>query len=344
MNGRLTADSRQAEATRRSRAGGRSQPATALLLALALILGACGDDGASGSTTTATNATQAPVTTAPATAAPATTTELSGFPVTVRGTEILEPPTRIVSGSATHTEILYAIGAGEAVVATDAFSNHPAAASETAKFDAFNLNVEAVAAFDPDLVIISFDPGDAVEGLDALGIPTLLFAPPGPTDMEAVYAEWLEVGDATGRSEEAQALVDDTRAEIEEILDMVPETVRAFTYFFELDATLFTAGPGSLVDTILGRIGLQNIVPDDAGAFPQLGPEAVIGADPDYVFLADTAYGESVETVAARPGFDALSAVTNDNVIELDSDIASRWGPRIVELFRVVAKEVYGVG
>ena len=94
---------------------------------------------------------------------------------TCSGSTIPARPERIVSASATHTEILYAIGAGDRVVATDLFSNYPPRGRATEKIDAFNLNVEAVAALDPDLVILSFDPGDAVAGLADLGIPAILF-------------------------------------------------------------------------------------------------------------------------------------------------------------------------
>lgn len=314
-----------------------------LLLTFALVAAACGDDDAASTTTAAPATTVAATTTqAPATTQAPTTTEASAFPVNVRGAEIPAEPMRIVSGSATHTEILFEIGAGDRVVATDTFSNFPAAANDTEKFDAFNLNVEAVAAFDPDLVIISFDPGDVVAGLEALGIPTVLFAPPGPANLDEVYAEWLDVGTATGQVEAAEALIAEVAAEVEGLLAGVPALDTPISYFYELDPTLFSAGPGSLIDTLMGTLGLQSIVPADAGPFPQLTAEALIAADPQFVFLADTAFGESAETFSARPGFDVLSAVVSNAVVELDSDVASRWGPRIVELIRVVAKEVHG--
>ncbi len=90
--------------------------------------------------------------------------------------------------------------------------------------------------------------------------------------------------------------------------------------------------------------GLQNIadrVEGDSGGFPQLSAEFVVSADPDLIFLADTkCCGESAETVAARDGWAALTAVQNGNVIEMDDDIASRWGPRIVEYLAAVAAAV----
>src|SRR4030065_69485 len=118
------------------------------------------------------------------------------FPVEVEGTRIPAAPQRIVSASASHTEMLYAIGAGPQVVATDQFSDYPAPAAATPKLDAFNLGVEAVASFDPDLVVLSYDPGDLQAGLTALGIPTLLLAPPATLD--DVYGQIGALGEAAG--------------------------------------------------------------------------------------------------------------------------------------------------
>ncbi len=296
-----------------------------LVLTLGLLIVACGDDDPGVTTSTRSDG--------------------GAFPVTVRGSEISRLPERIVSLSATHTEILYEIGAGPAIVGTDLFSDYPSAANETEKVDAFNLSVEAVAALDPDLVILSFDPGDAVSGLTALGISVVLFAAPGPATLADVYDEVRDVGSAAGHSEEADALVTRMSRDIDGILAQIPENVRAYTFFLELDSALFTAGSGTLLDSIFGMLGLQSIVDPSDGPFPQLSSEFVIGTNPDFVFLADTVCcGESAETVMARPGWAEMSAVRNGTVIELDDSVVSRWGPRLVDLIRTISKEVYGVG
>jgi len=296
-----------------------------LVMALTLLVAACGDDDRVLSTSTSPDA--------------------GSFPVTVRGAVIPEIPQRVVSLSATHTEVLFEIGAGPEIIGTDVFSDYPVAATETEKIDAFNLNVEAVAALDPDLVILSFDPGDAVSGLAALGIPAVLFSAPGPATLEDVYSEWRDLGAATGHKKEAAALVDQVELDIEGILAQRPQTLRAFTYFLELDSTLFTAGSGTLLDAVFGMLGLQNIADPADGPFPQLSAEFVIGSDPDFVFLADTVCcGVSAETVAARPGWNQMTAINNGDVIELDDGVVSRWGPRLVDLVLTISKEVYGVG
>ena len=149
---------------------------------------------------------------------------------------------------------------------------------------------------------------------------------------------------AVGHAGEADALVIEMTQAIDEILAQIPETVRPFTFFLELDSMLYTAGSGTLLDSIFGMLGLQNIAEPADGPFPQLSSEYVIGVNPDFVFLADTiCCGESADTVALRPGWAEMSAVLQDAVIELDDGVVSRWGPRLVDLVLTISKEVYGV-
>ena len=291
-----------------------------LLLVLTLVVGACGDSSPAGTSAPSPDA---------------------GFPVVVRGVAIDHRPERIVSGSATHTEILFAIGAGDQVVAVDLFSNYPAETADLPTFDAFNASVEAIAEFDPDLVILSFDPGDVVDGLEALGIPVILFAPPGPANLDEVYDEWRDVGVAVGMDIEAEALIADTRDEIASIVAEVPTYVRAFTYYHELDPTYYSIGSDTFFGSIYGMLTMVSIADEAGGGFPQLSAEFIIDANPDFIFLAD---GETAGAVAARPGWSEMTAVESGRVVELDFDISSRWGPRIVDLVRQIAREVHGVG
>ena len=265
-----------------------------------------------------------------------------GFPRQVGGTLIPAAPQRIVSASASHTEILYALGAAHWVVATDQFSNYPPETAETTKVDAFNLGVETVAALAPDLVVLSYDPGDLRSGLAALGIPTLLFGP--PLTLEDVYAQVRDLGAATGLTAEAEALVAAMANEVGRIVAGVPARGEPLTYYYELDPTLYSLTSSTFVGNLLGLLGLENIADaaDAAGTgYPQLSAEYILAADPDFVFLADTrCCGQSPEAVAARPGWDTMAAVTGGRVVVLDDDLASRWGPRLVDLLDLVADAV----
>lgn len=251
-------------------------------------------------------------------------------------------PQRIVSLSPTHTETLFAIGAGELLVAVDDFSNFPAEALELPnELSGFEPNIEAIAAFEPDLVVLSGD--GAVEQLEDLGITT--YVGTAATSFDDVYTQIEQLGAVTDHIGEAAELVSSMQVRIDEIVVDAPETEVPLTYFHELSADLFSTTSDTFIGQQYELLGLVNIAgsSDDTegNQFPQLNAETVIEASPDLIFLADTkCCDETAETVAARPGWDAIAAVQNGNVIEMDDDIASRWGPRIVDYMEAVAAAV----
>ena len=241
-------------------------------------------------------------------------------------------PGRIVSLSATHTEMLYAIDAGEFVVATDLTSDYPPAAQETTKVDAFNFNIEEIAATEPDLVITGFNFQGEVDALQAVGIPVLLLAP--AANLDDAYGQIEILGNVTGREKEAAGLITSMRTRIEALMSSTSGA--SLTVFHEVDNTLFSANSSTFLGDIYRRLGLANVadaVPDEfASGYVQLSEEYLLSQDPDLIFLGDASFGESFETVRARPGWDALTAVRTGSVFELDGDVAGRWGPRTVDL------------
>jgi iron complex transport system substrate-binding protein len=246
-------------------------------------------------------------------------------------------PQAIVSLSPTATEMLFAIGAGDQVVAVDDFSNYPPEAPTT-DLSALEPNVEAVATYEPDLVVISNDPSDVVKSLDRLGIPVLL--QPAAATLDDTYSQIEELGTATGHVDEATALVASMRSEIDAIVSSAPEFMTPPTYYHELDDLYFTVTSETFIGQVYSLLGLRNIADEAKGSasgYPQLSAEYIVEADPDLIFLADTkCCNQSAETVGRRPGWDQLSAIKTGAVVELDDDIASRWGPRVVDLLRIV--------
>ena len=267
------------------------------------------------------------------------------FPVTIDATNgdvtIEEQPDAIVSISPTATEMLFAIGAGDQVIAVDDQSNHPPEAPVT-DLSGFEPNIEAMATYEPDLVVYSFDPGGLEKGLRALGIPALMQS--AAVTLEDTYAQIEQLGDATGHPAEAEDVVEGMAADIETIIEGVPGVAEPPTYYYELDDTYYTATSETYVGTLLEELGLDNIADaadKNGSGYPQLSAEYIVKADPDLIFLADTkCCGQSAETIATRPGWKGISAVEEGHVIELDDDLASRWGPRIVELLRTAADAV----
>lgn len=259
------------------------------------------------------------------------------FPVTVGDLTLEARPERIVSLSPTATEMLFAIGAGPQVVAVDEYSTYPQEAVDLGTaLSGYEPNIEAISGFDPDLVIVSYDPGSLVQQLGSLGIP--VFMAPAVPDLEGAYAQIGEIGALTGNAVGAESVVADMRTRIDVAVAGADATDQ--TYFYELDDTLYSLTSRTFIGTVMGSFGLVNIADavEEGNDYPQLSAEVVVTANPDWIFLADTrCCGQTAETVAARDGWAGLSAVTSGRVVELDDDVASRWGPRIVDLIEAVA-------
>jgi iron complex transport system substrate-binding protein len=305
----------------------------ALVAGLSLIVAACGSDGDAGAPDE-TVADTAP----PETDAPPPETADTAAPDQPGGA-----PERIVSLSPTHTEMLFAIGAGDRLVAVDEFSNHPAEALELPnELSGLEPNVEAIAAFEPDLVVIGGDFTGLGDQLDAVGIAW--WDGPAAVTLDDTYDQLEQLGAVTGQVDEAAELVARMRADIDAIIGDTTVPDEPLTFYHELDPTYFSADSTTFIGELYSLLGLRNIADraeGDSGGFPQLNAEFIVSADPDLIFLADTkCCGESAETVAARDGWGSISAVVDGNVIEMDDDIASRWGPRVVDYLAAVSAAV----
>jgi iron complex transport system substrate-binding protein len=258
------------------------------------------------------------------------------FPATIQATNgpvtLPARPSRIVSLSASLTEDLFAIGAGPQVVAVDDQSNYPTGVPKTS-LSGFTPNVEAIAGYHPDLVVVSDDVKGLVGQLKALNIPTVL--DPAPSNLDGSYAEITQLGAASGHNSEAAGLVQSMKGKVAGLLAKLPKRAKPLTYYYELDPTLFTVTSHTFVGNLFTAAGMVDIA-DRAGSstdYPQLNAETLLSNNPDLIFLADTkCCGQSAATVSARPGYSTIAAVKNGRVVALDDDIASRWGPRVTDL------------
>ena len=256
------------------------------------------------------------------------------------------PPHRIVSMSATATEMLFAIGADKQVVAVDDQSNYPVSVPKT-KLSAYQPNVEAIAAYKPDLVIISGDTKDLSGQLAKLSIPVAVEA--AAVTLDDTYKQIADLGSRTGHRDKATTLVSSIRSRIAALTKDLPKRATALTYYHELDNTLYSVTSKTFIGQLYSLAGLTNVAdPADAGGqtggYPQLSAEFLVKADPDLVFLADSkCCAQNQATFAARPGFATLKAVKNNHVISLDDDVASRWGPRVVDLLKLIVDSVKAI-
>jgi len=320
---------------------------TCLVLGLALVATACGgatsEDATDAVGEEVTTTTAAP---ASATAGPATTTTVAiagaEFPAIATGdngaVEILARPEAVVSLSPTATEILFAIDAGDQVIAADSLSDYPAEAPTTS-LSAFEPNVEAIAELGPDLVVLSFDPGDVVASFDALGIPTLVQS--AALSIADTYEQMLQLGVATGNRDAAAATIKQMQADIDEVVATLPATDEPIRYYHELDDTYYSVASTTFIGEIYSLLGMISIADGAADlnfGYPQLSAEFILEADPDVILLADTmCCGQDATTVSERPGWSNLTAIADGSIVELEDDVASRWGPRIVDLLAEVA-------
>ena len=256
-----------------------------------------------------------------------------------------DAPEAIVSLSPTATEMLYAVGAGDQVVAVDDQSDFPEGVPVT-DLSGYEPNLEAIAGYEPDLVVASDLPEDIATGLEAIEIEVLDIS--AAVTLDDTYAQLAEVGIATGHEDEAADVVAQMRSDIDELAASVPERDAAPTYYHELDETLYSATSETFIGELYALAGLENVAdPADPsgefGGYPQLSSEFVVDADPDFVFLADgECCGQDATTFAARPGFADLTAVRDRNVVLVDEDMASRWGPRAVDFLRSVIEATSG--
>ena len=299
-----------------------------LFICAAMVFAACGGSESSSETTISETET---------TIAEAT------YPVTAGGITLEAQPMRIVSLSPTHTEMLYAIGAGEQVVAVDEYSNFPAeAVALGTKLSGYEPNVESIAGYQPDLVVISYDPGNLVEQLNALDIP--VYIGNGASSLEQAYEQIEQLGALTGHLDVAVQLTSQMQADIDAAVATSSASATAMgesiTYFYELDNTYYTVTSDTFVGQIFKLFGLENIADgvEEGNDYPQLSSEVIVSSNPTMIFLADTkCCAQTPETVAVRDGWQKMDAVVNKNIVQLDDDVASRWGPRVVELVKSIS-------
>ena len=309
---------------------GRPRTILVALVFVAFTLAACGS-----------SATPAATGVAPASGA-------STFPVTVTGTNgsvaIDQRPTRIVSLSPSATEDLFAIGAGDQVIAVDDQSNYPSNAPRT-KLSGFEPNIEAIAGYQPDLVVYATETGGLGSSLKKLGIPALQLD--AAASLDDVYAQIETLGRATGHASEATALAGTMRTTVQGIVANADMSA-GLSFYYELDDTYYSVTSNTFIGQLFSQLGLTNIADEAKKAssgYPQLSGEYIIAANPDLIFLADTkCCHQSATTVAARAGWKDIAAVRNGNVVALDDDVASRWGPRVVDLLQQIAEAAAAAG
>lgn len=275
------------------------------------------------------------------------TSSASKYPLQVKTggyiTKLSAKPVRIISLSPSATEILFALNADSQVLAVDDNSNYPARVPKS-DLSSFTPNVEAIAALNPDLVVLQINATNAKTVRDALTkIEIPVFVEPAAKNVNDTYKEIRLIGKVIDKEKAAKKLIAEMKSRIKKAL-VTNKSKSKLNFFHELDNTLYTATSKTFIGSVYKDFGLINVADAASGAdssgYPQLSAEYLIKSNPDLIFLADAQYGESIDSLKARPGWSVISAVKNNRVIALPADIPSRWGPRIVDFYELVGKSI----
>jgi iron complex transport system substrate-binding protein len=319
-----------------------------LVSLVALIVTACSGSGASAS--------PAPVSAAPATpaATPSPVASPSAAPSSApaafatvtddEGTTVTIPsePQRIVSLTPATTEVLFALGAGPRIIATTDFDDYPpeaVALPDVATFQ--SVDVEKIVGMEADLVIAggnSFNDPGAIAQLRTLGIPVIVVYAPNTA---GVLKDIELVGTSVGLESEAKDLTASMRAGFDQVAAAVKDLPKP-RVFYEIDATsdLYTAADDSFVAEMIGLAGGDPITTGSKTDFA-ISLEKLITADPEVIILGDGAYGVTADAVKARPGWNVMTAVKDDQIRPANDLVITRPGPRLVDGLRELARAIH---
>ncbi|TKD70701.1 ABC transporter substrate-binding protein [Pseudalkalibacillus hwajinpoensis] len=278
--------------------------------------------------------------------------ENSAFPVTItdaldKDVTIENDPEKIVTLIPSNTEILFALGAGEEVVGVTDFDNYPEETADIEKIGGMEFNIEKIISLKPDLVLAHASSASTAEaGLQQLrdaGITVLVVN--DDTSFEEVYKSMEMIGKATGETEAAETTIADMKKRLEDIKAKA-ETIsedQQKNVFVEVSPApeIYSPGKNTFMDDMLTLINAKNVTHDQEG-WNQIDQEAIIEANPDVIITTYGYYSEKpVEQVLSRDGWQDVTAITDEQVVDVHSDLVTRSGPRLVEGVEELAKAVY---
>jgi len=254
-----------------------------------------------------------------------------------------QPAEKIIALSPPITEMLYAIGAGDQVIARDSFSDYPEAALSLpdvgggfAEYD-----LETIISFEPDLVIAGgINTPELVGSLEDLGLTVYYLA--NPSDLEGTFASIETLGLLSGHEDKAEELVIGLRSRVNVVSAILEGVGEKPTVYYELDATdtakPYTPGPNTFYSSLIEMAGGENIGEKLEFEWAQISLEQLLIEDPDLILLGDAMWGITPESVAERAGWDSLTAVENGEVLPFDDNLIARIGPRQVDGLEALAR------
>ena len=269
------------------------------------------------------------------------------FPVSIKDAagktvEIKEQPKRIVSLIPSNTEVAYALGLGDKIVGRSDFDNYPKEVEKVEKIGGLDFNVEKVISLKPDLVLAhasQMSSKDGFKQLEDAGIQVLTVN--DAASFKDVYKSIHMIGEATGVKEASTKLVDEMKSKLNDIKKQAESISKdkQKTVFVEVSGApeIYTTGKQTFMDEMLSVIHAKNAAGDQTG-WVQMTEESIIKRNPDAIVTID---GASLADLKKRDGWKAIKAVKEKQVFQLNTDLASRPGPRLVEGVEALAKSIY---
>jgi iron complex transport system substrate-binding protein len=252
-------------------------------------------------------------------------------------------PQRIVSHVPSITETIFALGLAEKVVGVSDYCDYPEEARLKPSIgDYFNPSIERIVELNPDLVLTDGH-SESIKQLDSLGITYMVI---DPKDIDGIFKDIELLGKVTGTEKEAEKLIKDMQKRISYVTAQVEDASR-LKVFYIIDATdpsnPWTAGPGSLIDSLITMAGGGNIAAKAQGAWVQFSLEAVVASDPEIIILPvkhGTAF-TSPEALKEHPAWRETTAVKEGRIFTIDADLVDRSGPRIVQGLEEIARIIH---
>ena len=259
-----------------------------------------------------------------------------------REVSIPDKVTSVVTLAPSLTETIYFLGGENLIKGTDINSDYPETISKVKKVIGWDMtpDYEMLLALAPDVIFASEMTSFAeISNMEKLGLT--VYCVKNPADFDELFESILTIGNVIGKTDEAVELVESLNERVEAVTDAMKKCDDKNLVFYELDATdptkPWTAGKNTFISGIIALSCGENLGDELEGEWAQIGLEALIKADPDVILLGDAAHGNSPEAVAARTGWNELSAVKNGKLFEFDDNLVSRPGPRLVEGLEVIA-------
>ncbi|MCC2930704.1 ABC transporter substrate-binding protein [Bacillus sp. LBG-1-113] len=270
------------------------------------------------------------------------------FPVTIddassEDVTIKKEPKKIVSLMPSNTEIIYALGLGDKVVGVTKNDTYPKEVKQVEKVGDMNVNVEKVISLKPDLVLAHESSmsasADAINQLKDAGIPVLTVN--DAQSFAEVYKSIEMIGEAAGAEKKAGQLVNSMKSDLHEIKEKAKSVSKdeEKTVFIEVspDPDIYTTGKDTFMNEMLNVIHAKNAAADQKG-WVQMTDEAIVKLNPDTIVTTD---GVKADAVEKRDGWSGINAVKHHRVYDVDPDLVTRSGPRLIEGVEELAESIY---